>query len=739
MKQPWLGPLPVLAMIAMLDAPAFGGGWTTYLKTQDVTGLLAQSDEVWVATAEAGLVHLDRVSGVVEAIRREPGGLASNRLSGIALDRSGRLWVGTRGAGVSRRSANQVGWEVVNVLDGLPADTVSVLEADGDTVWIGTTQGIALWNGREIAGSLPDPNSVSFDTTFAIPSVTGIAVLGDTLWLSTRRGVGFALLSTELTDWRPQNAGLGVLEVARLASDGRSLFATAGTTLYRFRGDRWQPETGPGVVRNLAADLGVVLAAGEAGLYRWNDPAWDLLPGSPAAPGPGDDPEPTIDPGGTAFAAEADEIDEQPAGGGPWIRYPTPPGPPANNLFQVAVQGARVYVTTRGGGVGRFDGSVWRTWPPVGCSGAECDTTFVNPSEGLGLLVDLQGRKWVGCWSFALDSFDDSDSPPQFTHHVVATDASTEARTWVLSATADSNGGRWFGMDTPLKGDVDPVGLEHYDASGAYVGNFRTANTNMAGNFVHALATSKNRRIWVGYDGQGLDFLLTPDETTFYHMASATKLAIRGLAVHGDSVWALTSQELWRFSQNAIESSQPAIKIPVGAAQAQLAVKPLAVGPDGSVWAGTAKGLRAFHPGRASESFTTQNSPLTDDEVRSVAVDPETGVVWIATATGLNRYDPAYAPPAPPPTPRLHIQLSPNPATLTGLGIQLRLSGDASAYRGEVYDVCGRRLRRFAATANGQVIWDGRDESGELVRPGIYLVRAEAGGHQAVARVALLH
>jgi len=744
---PLLAPLLVLATIPALCAPASAGAWTTYLETRDFTDLLALSDRVWGATAEAGLIALDRASGGVEAIRREPGLLASNRLSGLALDRSGRLWVGTRGAGVSRLSADRARWEVVNVLDGLPVDTVSVLQADGDTVWVGTTQGIALWDGRQITGSLPDPNTVSFDTTFAIPSITGVVVLDDTLWLATRRGVGWARLSTQLVDWRPRNAGLAVTDVARLASDGRSLFALAGTTVHRFHreSDRWEPETDPGVVRNLTGDRGVVLAASVTGLFRWSDPGWSALPDSPGAGGSGDDPEPAVDPAGTVFAAAAEGIDEQPAGAGPWIRYPTPPGPPGNDLLQVAVQGPRVYVTTSVEGIGRFDGVQWRHWPPLRCSGAGCDTTccdttFWNPAYPLGLLVDLEGRKWVGCWSFALDSFDDSVSPPQFKHHVVATDAATERRTWVVSATVDSSGGRWFGMDTPLKGDVDPIGLEHYDASGAYGGNFDPVNTNMSGVFVHALAVSENRRVWVGYDGNGLDFFTPPARSDgFVHLESTNNLGVRGLAAYGDSIWALTNLELLRFSQNAGPSAGPATRIPVSGGQAQRAVKPLAVGPDGTVWAGTASGLLAFHPGRASEAFTTRNSPLADDEVRGVAVDPETGVVWIATAAGLNRYDPAFVPPPPPPIPRLQIRLSPNPATQTGLGIQLRLSGDASAYRGEVYDLAGRRLRRFEASANGQVIWDGRDESGALVRPGIYLVRAEAGGRAAVARVALIH
>jgi hypothetical protein len=311
----------------------------------------------------------------------------------------------------------------------------------------------------------------------------------------------------------------------------------------------------------------------------------------------------------------------------------------------------------------------------------------------------------------------------------------------MVSSAVDSSGGRWFGMDTPLKGDVDPIGLEYYDSTGAYVRNFDLTSSNMAGNLVHALTVSRNGTIWVGYDGKGLDYFKLPaDSTGFRHIASSTNLAIRGLATHGDDVWALTNAELIRYSANAGPGSLPSGNpIPVPGGQAQLAVNPLAVSPDGTVWVATAAGLRAYHPGGATESFTTSNSPLTDDEVRAVAVDRNTGVIWVTTADGLNRYDPAYVPPPPPPIPMLRIRVFPNPVVMTGLGIQLRLSGDASSYRGEVYDVTGRRVARFAVGANGQVVWNGRSEDGTPVKPGVYLVRAEAGGRSAVARVAVMH
>jgi hypothetical protein len=737
-----LAPTAIARPALAASAP---GAWQTFIRAGQFTGLLADDDAVWGTTAQAGLVRWDRATSQLQVIRREPGAIASNRLAALALDRSRRLWVATDGAGVSRRSADGRRWDLVNQLDGLPSDTVRVLEATGDTVWIGTAQGFALWNGQEISGALPDGITVSFDTTFSSLSVTGIVLRGDSLWIATRRGVGLARLSTLLADWRPVNTGLLSIDVESLASDGQDVFAQAAGEAHRWREElgRWEPEAGASVVHRLTDASGVVLAAGEAGAFRWFrtavDSGWTALAGSPAsAPGSGAEPEIALAPDGRAFSALGETLFEEPVVPGSWIAHPLPQGPPGNDLLQVALDGPRVYVTTFRDGVGRYDGS-WKHWPPVPCAGAECDTTFIDPRFSLGLLADRGGRKWVGCWSRALDSFTDDGPTPAFTHHVIAVDLDSRRRTWVVAAAQDSTGGRWFGMDTELKGDVDPIGLELYDDTGAYVGNFNDANSQMSGNFVHGLAVSSNDRVWIGYDPGGLDYVIPPaDSASFKHLQSTSGQSVRGVAVQGDDVWMLTHTELWRFGTSAAATSQPAQKIPVVGGQALLAVKPLATGPDGAAWAGTTAGLHLFRKTGARDSFTTANSPIPSDEVRAVAVDPVSGVVWMTTPAGLASFDPAYVAPAPPPRLALRARVYPNPAQLTGLGIQLRITGDAESYTGRIHDLSGRLVRRFHGTANGGLVWDGRDADGRFVPPGVYFVRAEAEGRAATARVVVL-
>jgi hypothetical protein len=117
------------------------------LRPLSYTDVLADGDTLWSTSLEGGLLAHSLATGEFSVIAREAGGLASNQLTTLALDASDQLWVGTQGSGVNRYSADRSRLSLLNVFDGLPSDTVNVLEVEADTVWIGTSRGIALWNG----------------------------------------------------------------------------------------------------------------------------------------------------------------------------------------------------------------------------------------------------------------------------------------------------------------------------------------------------------------------------------------------------------------------------------------------------------------------------------------------------------------------------------------------------------------------------------------------------------------
>src|SRR5207244_4368305 len=110
------------------------------------------------------------------------------------------------------------------------SDTVRVLTPSGDSLWIGTSAGLAVWDGTAISGRLPDGINPS---PFANDDVRGIVPLGDSVWIATRGGIYVGRLSDGLTTWTPVNDGLSTLAIDRLVSDGTSLFALADLAVWR--------------------------------------------------------------------------------------------------------------------------------------------------------------------------------------------------------------------------------------------------------------------------------------------------------------------------------------------------------------------------------------------------------------------------------------------------------------------------------------------------------------------------
>ena len=272
----------------------------------------------------------------------------------------------------------------------------------------------------------------------------------------------------------------------------------------------------------------------------------------------------------------------------------------------------------------------------------------------------------------------------------------------------------------------------------------------MANTQVRSLSYDSNRQVmWVGYAGRGVQSFhlpTTPDgraDTTgakiqFTTLLDAAHLDVFAVIPYGESLWVFNTNDLRLYTGFGASNSSVAYSIPAGPAPLG-ALHPLDIASDGTVWLGTANGIRVYHPGGASQDFNTSNSPLANDEVRSLRIDPQTGAVWIATATGLNRYDPNYVAPPTPPLPYLQARVYPNPVAIANvIGTSLRITGNSPSYGGRVYGVDGRMIRRLSATADGDLLWDGRDENGVLVSPGLYFVRVDAGGRQMTARVTLL-
>jgi len=756
--------LPALCLLPRAASAQFDNrAWTTYLHAQTCRDLIALRDTVWIATGEAGLVRYARSTGTWSSFTREPSGLAGNILQALTFDAAGNLFAAVPGKGVSRLGLDGR-WSLINEFDGLPSDTALVMRAQGDTVWIGTTRGLALWNGSVLAGSIPDRGTVS---PFASDQINGIGITGDTMFVATPAGVYIGLLSQRPIGWTLINTGLPLNpNVTSLATDGHNVTVVAsgtnpGTGAPVNTSFTWFPAigtwgtdfpTGNAGVRRVRDDFGTIFCTAvltaQGGIYKRRFAGgWDLLPNSPGTDNIDDiGLEIGMDPDGVMFAFSLGSLKFNDA----WVPL-IPPGPCGNQAINIFWSNNSTYACYDQGGVSRLRDGVWRNWPSTDVCRTNCDTTFASTGQPTGVLVDPLGYKWVGVWSGPLARFDDEVDPPRFQNifFASANPDTVDLHSLVWSAAADTNSGdragRWFGFDTNSRGNANknPIGIDVYDTSGTLRRSFQPGYPNLRNGQVRALAHDpKADMMWVGYaqnSNAGLSTFAVPSaiggDITLSDVDNTKLFDCFGIQIYGDSVWVLATDGLHRFDRaKRLEITRLDL---AGPPAPRLAVHPLAVAPDGSVFVGTTGGVRWQRRGLAPLDFTPDNSPIADVEVRAVFVEPS-GVLWVGTASGINRFDPHYTPPPVPKLPSLDVTVYPNPSWRTRAGFELKLRGQATHYEGEVYDINGRLVHRFAIDGNDHLFWNGFDLNGRGVGAGVYFLKVRGGGAEATARIVVL-
>ncbi len=149
-------------------------------------------------------------------------------------------------------------------------------------------------------------------------------------------------------------------------------------------------------------------------------------------------------------------------------------------------------------------------------------------------------------------------------------------------------------------------------------------------------------------------------------------------------------------------------------------VQSIAVDGANRKWVGTRNGLFLFSPSGIDQlaRFSTADSPLPNNDVRSVAVNNTTGEVFVGTAKGIVslQYDAVEG----GQTHREELEVYPNPVPPDYNG-PIAIRGLARNATVKITDINGRLVFETEALG-GQAIWNGQDYNGRRANTGVYLI-----------------
>lgn len=721
---------------ASFAAPAFAARWDTYNNANRLGSVRAVALGVWAAS-DLGVHRYDPASGRFTRYAKAIGGLGSNNVAEVEVDATGNTWFATRGRGVSVLSTSGT-WRSLTTFDGLPSDSVTALEQSPIGMWVGTRRGLALFEGFTLVAVWPDGVNPS---PFASDVIHSIAHAGDSTYVATNNGV-YVTKTDEGVTWQRRVDGLSNLTVTFVAGLGSEVWAVAGGSVYRGgqTGTWTLEETGIGAgVATLTARGGQLFAGATNGVHRWDGSSWVVLGGGFPASAWTD-----VDPAGTIWAGNIEGLWRW--NGASW-QYLRAPGPTGNWVQGMQLVGSTLWFSTRDRGVSRFDGTNWRSYLPLGP--ISVDTTFYGPSDIFGLLADRDGKVWAGQWGVGIARIDGSIEPPSFVHYYGPAEPGADSRdTFVWSSALDNAGNRYFGLDTPSLGVVTPIGINRVGTDESRTNFSPQGGQAMSGPQVRAIAFAPGPafEMWVGYARLGVDVFTDPTlNTRAAHFAETVPGGIPGLLdddiwaieFNGDDVWIATSDGLSRYSRATRTRRENVSTQPPSS---QGAVHPLTIDAEGGVWWATSGGVFHRRPDRSVEVFTVDNSPLLSNDVHSVIADKSTGDIWIGTVLGVNRYNPTASSGngGGEVAQGASFGVYPNPAFLSAAGTFIRATNLSGPFKGKVYDVHGRVVRHLLGNASTGVLWDGSDERGGRVSPGVYFIQVQAGGVTRKSRVLLL-
>ncbi len=709
--------------------------WQTFTNMNYIREILYNEGNLWGATTGGVIIFDPQDESVTQLTNVD--GLGGNELFCIARDSLGNMWFGARNGTLTKYQLDTDSWRVYIIEKDKKKLMVKDILPDSDRLWIAASGVVSLFliekNQGEIKETYQRFGEISPD------SVNCVEVGEGKVWIGTDKGMAFAekddprINLQDPTSWSSFSAG----EKEGLTNDfigslkyyQDDLYLGTNNGVFRFiEEDSSFMYMGLGGLRvnQLKILNGNLTAATNNGVYFYTEDRWSLIPWEGMS------------------TRWANSIDQDSLGnlwvgtpgkglltydGGGWLNYLIQ-GPSGNTFSGLAVDfEGRIWCANFRDGASSYDGANWK-------SHRETMDSVSSGSRGLivAVAVDPQNNVWFGSWGGGIFGKDASDTWVRYNNQNSPIRGVGENPDYVVinSISLDEQGNAWFSNYAAFDG-TRIVALNPQNQWSVF-----SSEDGLQDSIINQIMV-KDDHLWGCFQGAGLcdyDYNGTvsfkgDDDLNCYGSSDDLSGDVRCVVIDKKEIlWTGTSEGLFRFDSFNQVFEKVFLPSQIGPQVNFIAVDQL-----NNKWIASLNGLGVLNDlGVFTDSFTTENSKLCHDLIRSLAIDEKKGEVWIGTENGLSRLK--Y--PGISPIENLsEIVPYPNPAVIkTG---EEKVSFTIPPYESKIkiFTVVGEFIKEITSTQNWK--WDLRNQSGELVSGGIYLfLITDAQGNTHVGKIAVI-
>ncbi len=740
----------LVILLAFTASPAFSQsstGWNIYTSLRETKGISLGNNLVWAATS-GGLFNFDPAS--TSSIKKYTSleGLRSNELTAVTTGSNGLVWAGAFDGSISVLNTAENTWRQITDINSStePSKRINAFYEYNSRMYFATEFCIVKFNIAQF--QFVDQPYTRFGNLPANSPVYDIAVINDTIWAATKNGIAYANINLNLpiaSNWSAFVTGNSVMKNNKTNCiayfDSKVFMGTDSGLVYYQNGSlntyaplvNGIPFVDP-VYRMTVSGSTMYFSAfsydgsnkGNFRIFRVNtnninsaeliesgtevnslkvNSGGDLLIG-------------TVNNGVNLYRNNTNN-------------YVFPNGPFSNLQSSLTVdKGSNLWSVsgslgdwTPRSGIYKYNTTSWDNFtyaedPVLG--GGCCGWVNVYP--------DIHGNMWVAGWGNGLLKINGNDLTRYNESNSILGNLGQD---FVLTYGIDEDnaGNLW------VLNNFVPNSIVNFTQQVSYPPPF--GNTS---NFFTTLAIDNFNTKWM---------TLHPIEGNvrglmYFNEGSSPTGALIGYSQLGSDVGQVNqvvtdkSGEVWVATNNGVivipnpeqvinnPGSVPTLfkmRIIENGISTPLTANVLSIAVDAlnNKWLGTiSDGVIYVSPDGSTllKRFNMANSYLLDNKIISIATDNETGRVYFGTEKGLVSYNTIAVNPLAECD---QIKVGPNPFVIPS-GSQLRIDGLVEESTVKILSISGTLVAEFETPGGRIANWDGRDQNGNYVSSGIYII-----------------